>query len=1092
MIKYITGLLLISILNSSFSQTVYQDYADGRIYLKLDKTALKSVLKHNPDDLPLTLFTNFDRAILKYDIVKISRPFHQAGDDDKLPLIFKIEFSDIQNVDGLIEDLKDLPHVVYAEKVPLAHTHVNPNDPQFSAMSHLQQINAPAAWNIFNGNSNITVAVVDNAIMWTHADLIGNTYTNTAEASGITGIDDDGNGYIDDINGWDAADGDNDPLPPFNGVFHGTHCAGIAGASTDNGIGVASIGWNIRIIPVKGEPSSSGSTTNVTNGYEGILYAVRAGARVISCSWGGANPSITEQFVIDYAWNRGCIIIASAGNNNNSAPNYPGAYNNVYCVAAVDATDGKSGISSFGPWVDISAPGDNILSTMPYTGTPAYQPQTGTSMATPMVAGLAGLMLSKSPHMTRANVLNCISSTAANIYTVSANAVYTGSLGAGRIDAFAAMSCAATFSAMPPVANFYAFPLNTCPNTAVSFYDSSLYVPTGWSWVFQGGTPGTSTLANPTVSWSTPGTYSVMLTATNANGNSVKSKLSYITVAGPSLLPFAEGFEGSQFLPATWTPNNIWNDNLYWTRVTGVGGFGTSTACAMFDNFNMNVPGERDEMRTPKYDFSNVAAARLRFDVAYARYNASFSDTLEVKVSTNCGATWTSIYIKGGSQLATAPDAGSFYTPASSQWRRDTINISAITAGQGNVMFSFLNRGHYGQPIYLDNINLVFPAPSLSVVSAASVCAGSNLFFNNQSTGAYSYTWNFQGGSIATSTLISPTVTYMSPGTYTALLTALNGPATATLAKTITVVANPTIGITPTATGPVCAGSTVTLTANGANTYTWNVGAQGSTIAVQPSVTTTYSLSATGNGCAGSQSITISVAGTSLALTIQAGPSGTLCLGQTATITANGATNYVWSTGATGNNIVVTPLVNSVYSYTGTTGVCSGNRTISITVAALPISVINAASSECAVCTGSINATTSGGTGPYTYSVSNTTCSALPCSALCQGSYTMQTSDASGCKSENTFTIACVTGIEGSVEFEKSISLFPNPATDAVTIHCKGKFSFEVYNPLGQLVHRESKVAGGTTFRVNELARGIYLVKVDSENGILIRKLLLD
>jgi PKD repeat protein len=1092
MIKYFTCLLFICILNFSYSQTVYQDYVDGRIYLKLDKTVLKSVLNYNPSNLPLTLFPNFDPAILKFGIVKISRPFHQASDDNKLPSVFKIEFTDIKKVDELIEYLMDLPQVEFAEKVPLMRTHINPNDPQFSAMSHLQQINAPAAWNIFNGNSSITVAVVDNAIMWTHADLIGNTYTNTVEASGITGIDDDGNGYIDDINGWDAADGDNNPLPPSNGVFHGTHCAGIAGASTDNGIGVASIGWNIKIIPVKGEPSSSGSTINVTNGYEGILYAVRSGARVISCSWGGANPSMTEQFVIDYAWNRGCIIIASAGNNNNSAPNYPGAYNNVYCVAAVDATDGKSGVSSFGSWVDISAPGDNILSTMPYTGTPAYQQQSGTSMATPMVAGLAGLMLSKSPNMTRANVLNCISSTAANIYTVSANAVYTGSLGAGRIDASAAMNCAATFSAMPPLANFFAFPLNTCPNTAINFYDSSLYVPTSWNWVFQGGTPGTSTLANPTVSWTAPGTYSVMLTSTNANGTSVKSKLSYITVAGPSLLPLIEGFQGSQFLPANWTPNNIWNDNLYWTRATGVGGFGTSTACAMFDNFNMNVPGERDEMRTPKYNFSNVASARLRFDVAYARYNATFSDTLEVKVSTNCGATWTSIYIKGGSLLATAPDAGSFYTPASSQWRRDTIDISTITAGQGNVMFSFLNRGHYGQPIYVDNINLVFPAPSLTVASSTSVCAGSSLFFNNLSTGAYSYSWNFQGGSIATSTITSPTVTYTTPGIYTALLSALNGPGTATLAKTITVVANPTITITPSANGPVCACTTDTLTATGANTYTWNAGAQGSTIAVQPAQTTSYSLTGTDNGCPSSQSTTITVAGASLALSIQAGPSNTLCIGKTATITANGATNYTWSTGATGNTIVVTPLVNSVYSYTGTAGVCSGNRSLSITVASLPTSAINASNSDCAVCTGSMNVVTNGGTGPYTYSVSNTTCTGVTCSSLCQGNYTIQTNDVLGCKSENTFTIDCVTGIEESVDFERSISLFPNPATEEVKVTRMGTFGFEVYNQLGQLVHRESKIAERSNLSVNELARGIYLVKVHSENGIFIRKLLLD
>src|SRR5690606_13619275 len=108
-------------------------------------------------------------------------------------------------------------------------------------------------------------------------------------------------------------------------------------------------------------------------------------------------------------------------------------------------------------------------------------------------------------------------------------------------------------------------------------------------------------------------------------------------------------------------------------------------------------------------DCSNSASVSLRFDVAYARYNANFSDTLEVKISTDCGTTWTSVYLKGGTVLSTAPDASNLFVPTSSQWRTESVPISTIAAGQGNVMFSFVNRGHYGQAIYLDNINLFFP-----------------------------------------------------------------------------------------------------------------------------------------------------------------------------------------------------------------------------------------------------------------------------------------------------------------------------------------------------------------------------------------------
>ena len=570
------SLFFISV-NVIFSQRVYPNYVDGCIYVKFNKSLIKSISKENPENISLSKLSSIGKILNKYGVTKAYIPFYHAVDDDNLLSILKLEFTQSSKVNDLIEELSAVQGIEYAEKVHLMKTDVTmPNDFSISSASvHLAQINAQNAWDYFNGNSNITVAIVDNAIMWTHADLITNTYINTVEASGITGVDDDGNGYIDDINGYDVADNDGNAIPAFTSQDHGTHCAGIAGARTDNATGVASIGWNIKIIPVKASFDVTPSAT-VDKGYEGIIYAVRAKAKIISCSWGNNSGifSSTEQYCIDYAWNRGCIIIAAAGNGATNTVNYPGGYNHVYCVAAVDASDAKYSFSNYGTWVDINAPGVNIYSTIPYTGTPAYQPLSGTSMSTPMVAGLAALMLSKSPNMTRTDVLNCISSTAANIYTVSGNSAYASGnqLGAGRIDAFAAMSCAATYSALPPVANFYAFPLNTCPNTSISFYDSSLYQPTSWSWTFQNGSPATSTSSNPSVFWTTPGTYSVLLTVTNTNGISSKTKLSYITVSGPSALPFFEGFQGTQFLPAGWSPNNIWNDNLYWSRITGVGG----------------------------------------------------------------------------------------------------------------------------------------------------------------------------------------------------------------------------------------------------------------------------------------------------------------------------------------------------------------------------------------------------------------------------------------------------------------------------------------------------------------------------------------
>ena len=210
-----------------------------------------------------------------------------------------------------MDRLNASPGIVYAERIPLMKTDAVPNDPLWATVNgstHLNQIGAQNAWNVFSGNSNITIAIVDNAVMWTHADLVQNTYTNTAEANGTPGVDDDANGYIDDISGWSTGDNNNNAVPTNSLMDHGTHCAGIAGARTDNTLGVASIGWNVKIIPVQAEPDN-GPTTSVSYGYEGIVYAVKAKARIISCSWGGNGASATEQSVVTYAWNRGCIVM---------------------------------------------------------------------------------------------------------------------------------------------------------------------------------------------------------------------------------------------------------------------------------------------------------------------------------------------------------------------------------------------------------------------------------------------------------------------------------------------------------------------------------------------------------------------------------------------------------------------------------------------------------------------------------------------------------------------------------------------------------------------------------------------------------------
>ncbi|MBL7932094.1 MAG: hypothetical protein JNL60_09330, partial [Bacteroidia bacterium] len=173
-------LAVLCVLGIAKSQTVYREYADGKLYVKFTPAAIKELTKENPRNIPIAKFPLLEKYVSKYGLSKISIPFFQASDDKVLTSILKLEFTNISMIEAFATELREIGDVEYAEKVRLNKTHATPNDPMFASASgstHLNQINAQSAWNIFNGNSNITVAIVDNAIMRTHADLAANIYT---------------------------------------------------------------------------------------------------------------------------------------------------------------------------------------------------------------------------------------------------------------------------------------------------------------------------------------------------------------------------------------------------------------------------------------------------------------------------------------------------------------------------------------------------------------------------------------------------------------------------------------------------------------------------------------------------------------------------------------------------------------------------------------------------------------------------------------------------------------------------------------------------------------------------------------------------
>jgi subtilisin family serine protease/subtilisin-like proprotein convertase family protein len=330
-----------------------------------------------------------------------------APTDSVTPLgfgVYRVDLPAGADAAAAADGFARLPGVEAAEPDRVVRVEAVPNDPQFPAQYALQKISAPAAWDRGYGNRRTVVAVIDSGVDYTHPDLAANVWTNLGEVPG-DGIDNDGDGYVDDVHGWDFANDDNNPMDD-NG--HGTHVAGIIGATGNNGTGVSGVAQLTQIMPLKFMAADGGGLTS--DAVSAINYAVARGARVINASWGGSDTDPALQAAIGRASAAGVIFVTAAGNsgaNNNTAAFYPANYvrtaANVVTVAATDANDALAGFSNRGSaTVTLAAPGVNVLSTLPGGG---YGTKSGTSMAAPMVSGAVAVLWDQNPTWTAAQVL---------------------------------------------------------------------------------------------------------------------------------------------------------------------------------------------------------------------------------------------------------------------------------------------------------------------------------------------------------------------------------------------------------------------------------------------------------------------------------------------------------------------------------------------------------------------------------------------------------------------------------------------------------------------------------------------------------------
>ncbi len=417
-------------------KSLYQDefqnaHHGGRIVSRIPKTKIK----------PLINFGSRNKTAARVSPKKLHVDIAQY---------FKLTFDKTIPLEEYINDLYATGYFEAVEPVYIEQSLFTPNDPARSSQYYLNLIKAAEAWDITTGSSSIVIGIVDTGGDLNHPDLQNNIYVDPADPT--DGVDNDGDGYIDNNRGWDfsGADmaligtpgfqGDNNPSVYSGNRFgHGTMVAGCASATTNDGVGISGVGFNTKLMFTKhyadNQPDNSNSYSS--NLYEGVLYAALHGAKIINCSWGNPNPSAIAQDLIEFVTlDLGCLVIAAAGNSNAETPLYPAGYDYVLSVASSDQNDLRSWFSNYGKTIDITAPGSDIYTTNYDNG---YRTDSGTSLSAPIVSGAAALVWAKNPSFTALQVAEQLRISADETFYLN-NGAYINKLGKGRLDIARALS----------------------------------------------------------------------------------------------------------------------------------------------------------------------------------------------------------------------------------------------------------------------------------------------------------------------------------------------------------------------------------------------------------------------------------------------------------------------------------------------------------------------------------------------------------------------------------------------------------------------------------------------------------------------------
>jgi hypothetical protein len=419
--------------------------------------------------------------------------------------------------------------------------------------------------------------------------------------------------------------------------------------------------------------------------------------------------------------------------------------------------------------------------------------------------------------------------------------------------------------------------------------------------------------------------------------SSTISCTAYISTTGGAL-PLVEGFEGTDDPPIGWKNVDYLSNGYLWQKTTSVGGYANSSSSMYFDNYNWNVPGQKDQLIAKRLSFASYNSATLTFDVAYMPYTG-YSDTLRVLVSTDCGATYTPVYAKGGTVLATVASGTSYFTPTASQWRTETVNLNSYV-GNNSVLVAFENINGYGNALYIDNVN-INATVAANAGNDVSFCSGGSASIGMSPVSGINYSWSPTIG-LSNANISNPVASPTSTTTY--VLTATHAISGILQKDTVVVTVNPLPTINAGPDVSVCAGNSVTLNASSNSSFSWSNGVTNN-VSFIPTATTNYFATANNNGCIKTDTVLVTV---SPLPAINAGVDVSVCAGNSVTLNATSSSSFSWNNGVT-NNVSFIPIATTNYIATANNNGCIKTDTVLVTV--IPLPTINAGA-DVSVCAG--------------------------------------------------------------------------------------------------------------------------------------------